>query len=103
MTDRHGLTRRMARGETARQLGETMNRMPKSLGGWAGSASFARAFGASVLAAWVALVSGCGGGSGTPVTEDSYCEQKAEKECQVSPKCGTGMTACVTQRKTACL
>jgi len=77
--------------------------MPRLLGGWAGSASIARAFGVSVLAAWVALVSGCGGGSGTPLTEDSYCEQKAEKECQVAPKCGTGMTACVTQRKTACL
>ncbi len=58
--------------------------MPKSLGGWAGSASFARAF---ALAAWVAVVSGCGGGVGTPVTEESYCEQKAEKECQVAATC----------------
>jgi hypothetical protein len=80
-----------------------MNRMPKSLGGRAGSASFARALGASVLAAWVALVSGCGGGGGTPVTEDSYCEQKAEKECQVSATCVSTLAACVTQRKTACL
>ena len=93
------LTRRMARGETARQLGEKMNRMPKLLGGWAGSATGS----ATVLAAWVAVVSGCGGGSSTPVTEDSYCTDKAAKECQVAAKCGTDVTACQTQRHTICL
>ncbi len=94
-----GLTRQTTRGETARQLGETMNSMPKSLGGWAGSATTS----ATVLAAWVALVSGCGGGSGTPLTEDSYCDQKAAKECQVAATCVTTTTSCETQRKTACL
>ncbi len=29
--------------------------------------------------------------------------QKAEKECQVAAKCGNGVDACKTQRKTACL
>ena len=93
------LTRRTARGETARQLGETMNRMPKLLGGWAGSATVS----ATVLAACAAVVSGCGGGSSTPVTEDSYCTDKAAKECQVAAKCGTDVTACQTQRHTICL
>ncbi len=89
----------MARGETARQLGETMNRMAKLLGGWAGPATTS----ATVLAAWVALVSGCGGGSSTPVTEDSYCTDKAAKECQVAAKCGTNVMDCKTQRHTICL
>jgi hypothetical protein len=55
------------------------------------------------LAAWVALVSGCGGGGGTQITPESYCEQKAQKECQVTAKCATMTDPCVTQRKTACL
>jgi hypothetical protein len=76
-----------------------MNRMPKLLGGWAGSATV----NATVLAAWVAVVSGCGGGSSTPVTEESYCQDKAAKECQVAAKCGTDMTACKNQRNTICL
>jgi hypothetical protein len=49
------------------------------------------------------FVAGCGGGSSSPITEDDFCQQKAEKECQVSARCGTGLPACVTQRKAKCL
>lgn len=73
--------------------------MPKLLGGWAGSA----AVNATVLATWVAVVSGCGGGSSTPITEDSYCTDKAAKECQVAAKCATMLESCKSQRKTICM
>ena len=49
------------------------------------------------------LVSGCGGGSSSPLTEDDFCTQKAQKECQVTARCGTMLTACETQRKAKCL
>lgn len=52
-----------------------------------------------------ALLAGCGGGgSSTPITEDSFCKQKAEKECQVTAKCGNAtVPACEAQRKALCL
>ncbi len=97
-TDGTGLTRPMARGETARQLREMTNRMPKSLGGWAGAIRMT-----AVLAAWVAAAPGCGGGSSTPITEDDYCTQKATAECQVAPTCVSVVSACQMQRHSACL
>jgi len=52
-----------------------------------------------------AVLVGCGGGgSSTPITEDDFCGQKADKECQVVSKCGNvTKPACVAQRKTKCL
>lgn len=57
------------------------------------------------LALGAALLVGCGGGgSSTPITEDDFCAQKADKECQVTAKCGNvTKPACVAQRKALCL
>lgn len=73
--------------------------MAKLLGGSAGLATAS----VTVLAAWVAAVSGCGGGSSTSVTPASYCNDKAVKECQVAAKCGTDVMGCQTQRTTVCM
>jgi hypothetical protein len=70
--------------------------MRKSRGSWALPAILAT----FTLATWA---SGCGGGSSTPITQDSFCDQKAQKECQVSTKCGTMNSACLSQRKAKCL
>ena len=71
--------------------------MRKSLGSWALTAILA-------TLTVVAGAAGCGGGgSSTPLTQDSFCDQKAQKECQVTSKCGTMTSACLVQRKAKCL
>lgn len=58
--------------------------------------------GLSALAAL--LASACGGGkSSTPLTVDDLCTQKAQKECQVTTRCGFPTSdTCLTQRKAVC-
>jgi hypothetical protein len=59
--------------------------------------------GLGYLALLAPLGAGCGGGGGAaPLTEDTFCEQKAQKECQVTAKCGTATSACVVQRAAQC-
>lgn len=50
------------------------------------------------------LAAGCGGGGSTPLTEATFCDQKATKECEgVVPHCVGDMAACKTKRIAACL
>jgi len=51
------------------------------------------------------LATACGGGgSSTPLTEDQFCDQKAQKECQVTDRCGLpSKDTCLAQRKATCL
>jgi len=72
----------------------------KSLGGLAVATAWMSAGG------WAGGLIGCGGGGSStpPITEDVFCTQKAEKECQVTTRCGTASPAvCATQRKAVCL
>lgn len=51
----------------------------------------------------VLVSSGCGGGSGTEMTTELFCAQKAESECQVAARCLTAdMAVCLAKRKSAC-
>jgi hypothetical protein len=59
--------------------------------------------GAAVFLAMAAA--GCGGGGGTTaVTPATFCAQVADKECQVTTKCGIAdKTACTTVRAAKCM
>jgi hypothetical protein len=59
-----------------------------------------------VAAACVSLwIPGCGGGgSSTPITVGAFCQQKADKECQVTTRCGNATpSACSLQRVAVCM
>jgi uncharacterized membrane protein YgcG len=59
--------------------------------------------GTGIAATLVALVAGCGGGGGKPLTVDDFCGQKAEKECLVPVvSCVSDADACKVTRKKAC-
>ena len=55
-------------------------------------------------AVWVSwILMGCGGGGSKPLTEDDFCTQVSEAECQVVDRCVTSADTCKAQRKAACL
>jgi hypothetical protein len=56
-----------------------------------------------VVSIVVPTLSGCGGGSSTPLTVDDFCTQKAAQECQVAGLCAVLAPACETVRKAACM
>jgi len=59
--------------------------------------------GLAALATLLAAACG-GGGSSTPLTEDQFCVQKSQKECQVTDRCGLPTKdSCLAQRKAMCL
>jgi len=52
----------------------------------------------------VAVVAACGGGGGGgEVTRDSFCEERAQQECETMVEfCGLTASTCVEERKAAC-
>ena len=58
-------------------------------------------FGAAMLTTLVSGL-GCGGGGDSPVTEASFCMQKADAECQVAERCAAEKTACLSERQAIC-
>jgi len=54
------------------------------------------------VAVTASLLAGCGGGGGKQTTEADFCAQKAAAECQVTGRCVSDMTMCLSQRMDAC-
>lgn len=50
------------------------------------------------------LFPACGGGEAAPITEASFCAEKAKRECKkMMPLCSYMQTECETARNTACM
>jgi hypothetical protein len=63
----------------------------------------AKVFLGLVVSILVPTLSACGGGSGSPLTVDDFCTQKAQAECSgVAGLCSISLMACETARKTVC-
>src|SRR5262245_6216598 len=47
----------------------------------------------------------CGGGNNSkPITQDEFCSQKADTECQsIAMRCGTSVDSCKATRTTLCM
>jgi hypothetical protein len=62
---------------------------------------------ATTLTAFALALAGCGGGDSAPPTEDSFCAEKARRECtKVLPMCMSAtfdQSSCELNRKMACV